>query len=214
MTAPQPAHPDVIHRIEQREVFDALFQQGASVTAGAPSELKFLIDRGGRRDLFPAPEDIRSTSSSTATVLRGPLSNAAFNELAYNRPDRTFIAGTVTAYDSFVDPARGVAGIVCFSLWPTDRFDVALLSETHAAVTGGLDVPAGRPSDVAFRPGGPKQQAWSQQDAQALARRRHHRAHQRRDLGRLAVHGPVARHRDRHAGDRRARPAATPADPG
>jgi hypothetical protein len=59
-------------------------------------------------------------------VLGGPLDNAAFNARAHNRPDRGYVAGTVTAYDSFVDPVSGVRGAICFSLWPTDRFTVEL----------------------------------------------------------------------------------------
>jgi len=167
VTDTQPADPDVIHRIEQRDVFDRLFHQGASVTAGAPSELKFLIDRAAG-EIYFLPPRYPFHFEFYRDVLRGPLSNGAFNELAYNRPDRTYIAGTVTAYDSFVDLARGIAGIVCFSLWPTDRFDVPLLRETHAAVTGGLTFLPSSPG-VAFRPGGPKQQALIEQDAAALA---------------------------------------------
>src|SRR3954447_11332202 len=76
VTPPHGAFPDVIHRIEQREMFDALFQQGASVTAGAPSELKFLIDRAAAEIYFLPPKYPFHFEFYRA-VLNGPLSNAA-----------------------------------------------------------------------------------------------------------------------------------------
>jgi hypothetical protein len=147
---------DIIHTIAERADFDALFQQGASVTAGAPSELKFLIDRGDRQ-LYFLPPKYAFHFDFYKQVLHGPLDNGEFNELAYNRPDRIFIAGTVTSYDSFVDPVTGDRGIICFSLWPTDHFDVALLAEARSAIIGGLEFLDGEPN-VSFRAGGPIQE--------------------------------------------------------
>jgi hypothetical protein len=148
---------DIIQIIATRTEFDALFQQGSSVTAGAPSELKFLIDRAAG-ELYFLPPAYAFHFDFYRQVLRGPLDNAEFNERAYNRPDRDFIAGTVTAYDSFVDPVTGRRGIICFSLWPTDRFDVAVLSESHAAITAGLAFLGAGEAVVSFRTGGPIQE--------------------------------------------------------
>ena len=78
---------DVIHSIATRIEFDTLFQQGASVTAGAPSELKFLIDRS-TGELYFLPPRYAFHFDFYRQVLQGPLDNAAFNEHAYNRPDR------------------------------------------------------------------------------------------------------------------------------
>src|SRR5919112_262606 len=128
---------DIIQIISTRAEFDSLFQQGASVTAGAPSELKFLIDRTVG-ELYFLPPAYAFHFDFYRQVLQGPLDNAEFNERAYNRPNRDFIAGTVTAYDSFVDSVTRRRGIICFSLWPTDKFDVAVLSESHAAITAEL----------------------------------------------------------------------------
>lgn len=147
---------EIIHRIDTRERFDELFQTGATVTAGALTELKFLIDRQSGQ-LYFLPPTFAFHFVYYQQVLGGQLGNAEFNKQAYNRPDRTFIPGTVTAYDSYVDPATGVRGQICFSYWPTDKFDVTLLAETRDALRGGL---AFLPADgvIAFRPGGPIQQ--------------------------------------------------------
>jgi len=157
--APAPAPPgdgDHIQRIETRSAFDALFQQGASVTAGAPSELKFLVDRA-RHETWFIPPKYAFHYDFYHEVLGGALSVADFDERAYNRPDRDWIAGTITAYDSFVDPGTGRRGLLCCSLWPTDRVDVALLVETLGGVRGGLAfLQAGE--ELAFRPGGPIQE--------------------------------------------------------
>lgn len=158
--------PGPIQRIATRAEFDALFRSGASVTAGSPSELKFLIDRKTGAIHFLPPE-VPFHFAYYKQVLRGPLDNAGFNARAYNRPDRDFIAGTLTAYDSYVDPRTGKQGQLCFSLWPTDRFDAGLLKETRDAVVGALDFLT--PSDaVAFRPGGPLQDRLVASERRAL----------------------------------------------
>jgi hypothetical protein len=154
-SSPADRANDVIHTIATRTEFDALFQQGASVTAGTPSELKFLIDRAAD-ELYFLPPAYVFHFDFYQRVLHGQLDNAEFNERAYNRPDRDFIAGTVTVYDSFVDPTTGRRGAICFSLWPTDRFDVELLSESHAAISSGLTFLTAE-ERISFRVGGPIQ---------------------------------------------------------
>lgn len=149
------ANKNIIHEVKTRKGFDALFQRGPTVTAGAPTELKFLIDRH-THEIFFLPPKFPFHFNFYKEVIKGPLGNGEFNERAYNRPDRDFIAGTVTAYDSYVHPDNGKKGQVCFSLWSTDRFDAKLLKETRDAVMGGLKF-LGSGEDVAFRPGGPIQ---------------------------------------------------------
>lgn len=147
---------EIIQRIDTRAEFDALFQTGATVTAGALTELKFLIDRT-ENQLYFLPPKFAFHFDFYQQVLNGPLDNAAFNQRAYNRPDRDFIPGTVTSYDSFVDPVTAKRGQICYSYWPTDKFDVTLLSQSRDALRGGLTfLPPG--SELAFRPGGPIQQ--------------------------------------------------------
>ncbi|HEY4220750.1 MAG TPA: hypothetical protein VGO62_05390, partial [Myxococcota bacterium] len=51
-----PKNKDIIHEITTRKQFDSLFAQGASVTAGAPTELKFLIDRKSHEIYFVPPK--------------------------------------------------------------------------------------------------------------------------------------------------------------
>jgi hypothetical protein len=155
-TEPTPPNADILLEISTRAQLDALFKEGASVTAGAPTEVKFLVDRKTHRAYF-LPLRFDFHFDFYKEVLNGPLDNADFDEAAYNRPDRTFIAGTVTAYDSYLDPSTAKRGQLCFSLWPTDRFDAALLKETRDAVLAGLTfLTSGE--DLAFRPGGPKQE--------------------------------------------------------
>ncbi len=146
---------DVIHEIATRKDFDALFAKGASVTAGAPSELKFLVDRK-THEIYFLPPKYPFHFDFYKNVLHGPMDVSDFDAHAYNRPDRDFIAGTVTAYDSYVDPHSGDKGQICFSLWPTDRFDAKLLAEAHDAIEGGLSF-LQNGEHVDFRPGGPIQ---------------------------------------------------------
>jgi transposase len=161
------AEGDVITRIETRDAFDALFREGASVTAGAPSELKFLLDRA-TDTLYFLPPAFAFHFEFYRQVLDGPWDNAEFNARTYNRPDRDFAAGTVTAYDSFVDPTSGGRGILCFSLWPTDRFTPELLAEIRTALTGALTF-LGPDQELAFRTGGPIQERLAREQAVDLA---------------------------------------------
>lgn len=157
---------NVVHDIATRKAFDAMFKAGATVTAGAPTELKFLIDRQ-THDVYFLPPKFDFHFDFYRDVLHGTMTGAQFNERAYNRPDRDFIAGTVTAYDSYLDPQSGKQGQVCFSYWPTDRFDAALLKETHDAVRQGLKFLGAE--SVAFRPGGPIQDKIVERDKAAIA---------------------------------------------
>jgi Pyruvate phosphate dikinase, AMP/ATP-binding domain len=163
---PPPPRPDVIQQVATRAEFDALFQRGASVTAGAPSELKFLIDRA-KSAIYFLPPAYRFHFEFYQRVLNGELDNGEFNEHAYNRPDRDFIPGTVTAYDSFVDPETGRKGAVCFSYWPTDRFDVQLLTETQKALKTALPFLT---TALRFRTGGPIQERLATEMAADIAR--------------------------------------------
>jgi hypothetical protein len=157
---------DIVHAIDTRDKFNSMFAQGASVTAGAPTELKFLIDRKSH-EIYFIPPKYPFHFNFYQQVLGGTMNDEQFDQAAYNRPDRDFIAGTVTAYDSYVDPQSGKQGQVCFSLWPTDRFDPALLKETHDAIAGGLKFMAPG-DDIDFRPGGPIQQKIVEDDKAAI----------------------------------------------
>ncbi len=144
-----------IHSITTKAQFDALFAEAPSVTAGAANEIKFLVDRK-TKEIFFIPPKWKFHYSFFHDVIDGSMTDARFDQLTYNRPDRRYIAGTLTRYDSYVDPKTGQKGKLCFSLWPTDRFDSKVLAEAHHAARGALKFlpPA---TELSFRPGGPIQ---------------------------------------------------------
>ncbi len=161
------ADPEIIHHVDSRAELDALFSRGPSVTAGAPTEAKFLIDRDDGSIYFIPPK-YKFHVEFYHEVLNGPLDDDEFDRHAYNRPDRDFIPGTVTAYDSYLDPVTNKKGAICYSYWPTDHFDPKLLKETHEAVQKALGF-LGPDERLFFRAGGPIQERILERDAGPIA---------------------------------------------
>ena len=155
-----------IQTISTQAQFEAMFAKAPSVTAGAPMSLKFLVDRR-TKEIFFVPSKWLFHGDFARDVLDGSLTPDKFAQLAYHRPDRRYIPGSITRYDSYVDPVTGEKGKLCFSLWPTDRFDAKVLQEAHTAVKKGLTF---LPPDksISFRPGGPIQERLVTQLAPAL----------------------------------------------
>ncbi len=155
-----------IHTIKTEAQFSSLFQKAPSVTAGAPDELKFLIDRTTHQVYFVPPK-WKFHYNFFHDVVNGSMRDSDFDQLTYNNPNRKYVAGTMTRYPSYVDPVTGKHGKYCFSLWPTDHFDDKLLKEIHDTVRTGLPfLPA--TEDISFRPGGPIQDRLVQQYAAGL----------------------------------------------
>ena len=150
--SPTPrAQADQITKLAGRAAFDAI-ANSAEQSGGMP-EVKFLIDRETQQAYF-IPKDIPYHYYFAKQVLGYRGTEAEFLRDAYVRPDRRYIAGTITAFDNFEDP-RGNKGLFGISYWATDPVRAPMILETHRLLAAGM--PFAKPK-LAYRPLGTTQE--------------------------------------------------------
>ncbi|MBL8952903.1 MAG: hypothetical protein JNK82_19145 [Myxococcaceae bacterium] len=152
--------PKPVHKLVKRADFDKLSAAGTGAGAAGMPEVKFLLDRKTGQLHF-LPKEIPYHYFYARDVLGIDLPVEDFNRIAYLDPNRRFVAGTLTAYDNYVDP-NGKKGTFGMSFWSTDIVRGPLLVETQKAVQKGLAF-FGQP--VVYRPGGQTQETLLEKDA-------------------------------------------------
>ncbi|MBK7860562.1 MAG: hypothetical protein IPJ65_18575 [Archangiaceae bacterium] len=159
----------VVNVITSRADFDQMADMATGAGAAGQPEVKFLLDRKTGQTYF-IPKQYKYHYDFATKVLGVRESVAAFNREAYLDPNRRYVAGTVTAYDHFVD-SNGKKGTLGLSFWSTDIVRAPLLIETYKQIANGLPFAT---SPVVYRPGGETQEKLllkdNSADKKALAR--------------------------------------------
>lgn len=146
-----PAANDRVTQLANRAAFDALANSAAQ-SAGMP-EVKFLIDRQTGKSYF-IPKDIPYHYYFAKQVLGYQGTERDFLRDAYRRPDRRYIAGTITAFDKFED-GEGKKGLYGISYWSTDPVRGPMILETHRLLAAGMPFAAHK---LSYRPLGRTQE--------------------------------------------------------
>jgi pyruvate,water dikinase len=154
-------------RVADREAFETLARADDVPGQLGAEELKFLIIGVDTA----APELYLINTKSFAyhydfarDALELDQTNAEFNARTYFRDDRSNLAGTIIANDSF-EPEPGNPGIYALEFWPTDPVGARHVALAFDLVRAQMPFAAAK---LAYHPAGETQEALYRKDAEVL----------------------------------------------
>ncbi|MBS0648850.1 MAG: hypothetical protein JSS10_06480 [Verrucomicrobia bacterium] len=137
---------DWVPYIQDKSAFTSLSKLDDTPGAMGIRSLKFLmkgVDTENLEIYFINTNKFQYHFDFADKVLKIGISLKEFNQKTYFTDNRTFLAGTILAYENFTPP-NGQKGVYLFEFWPTDPVKVQFINKAFQAIAAGMKFAAGQ----------------------------------------------------------------------